>query len=238
MPAIGVYARLRPAAEDKPGGSGGEIAQGAIVIKRTMKPVFKQDGIQIRNLEFQLNWVFNEQAKQKEIYEIVGKERVSQVLKGFNVCILAYGQTGSGKTHTMFGPDEVLQNYNRSNPELHGVALRAMSDLFEEVAPKADRYAIQASYIEVYNDGCNDLLGAVKGRKMVEGVGGVQVIGLLQEEVTNLPEAMALQVLRAPRRAYGAHRLLCGALVRPSGTHAASPRRRRTAATGSGRSRR
>jgi Kinesin motor domain len=28
----------------------------------------------------------------------------SDVLEGYNGCLLAYGQTGAGKTHTMMGP--------------------------------------------------------------------------------------------------------------------------------------
>ena len=60
----------------------------------------------MRNLEFSLDWVFDQNTPQKEVYEILGRDRVARVSQGFNVCILAYGQTGSGKTHTMFGPDE------------------------------------------------------------------------------------------------------------------------------------
>ena len=44
--------------------------------------------------------VFDADASQEDVYEVVGRERVARVTEGFNVCILAYGQTGSGKTHT------------------------------------------------------------------------------------------------------------------------------------------
>jgi len=42
--------------------------------------------------------VFTEKSTQKQIYEIMGKPVVNEVLRGYNGCIFAYGQTASGKT--------------------------------------------------------------------------------------------------------------------------------------------
>ena len=145
MPTIGVYARLRPVA--KRAEEGIEMDAGGC-------------SILVRNLEFTLDHIFDERASQEEVYEVVGRDRVAQVVKGFNVCLVAYGQTGSGKTHTMFGPEEVLTNWRGSPADQHGIALRAMSDLFEAAA--ADAYTITCSYVEVYNDTCVDLLAREK----------------------------------------------------------------------------
>lgn len=95
---------------------------------------------------------------------------------------------GAGKTYTMFGPDEVLTNFDGSDPTLWGLAPRATQQLFEGLRLGAsDRplpscesqsaktwvispnfslsgagdstFVVQCSYLEVYNDRLNDLLG-------------------------------------------------------------------------------
>ena len=174
----------------------------------------------MRNLEFSLDWVFDEHAPQQDVFDRVAKasacpslasprlasprltsartlsphqERVARVLEGYNVCILAYGQTGSGKTHTMFGPDEVLSDWgNPNHAALHGVAPRAIQALFDRVTVGSDSGTrVTCSYVEVYNDSVNDLLGARKGMPLREAAQGVVVDGLAVEEVTSLRQTMA-----------------------------------------------
>jgi ATP-dependent 26S proteasome regulatory subunit len=53
--------------------------------------------------QFVFDKVFGLEAQQKEVYEVVGKPVVMNVMEGYNGSILAYGQTGTGKTHTMEG---------------------------------------------------------------------------------------------------------------------------------------
>ncbi len=111
---IGVYARIRPddnaEPPPKPTNAKGrwglakkaaamEAAKDGVTVRRNGEGDLKQ--LLIRNLEFTLDWVFDGHASQEDVYTIVARERVTRVLKGYNVCILAYGQTGSGKTHTM-----------------------------------------------------------------------------------------------------------------------------------------
>jgi hypothetical protein len=48
--------------------------------------------------------VFSSEQTQREVFEKC-REKLGQVLAGFNVTVFAYGQTGSGKTYTMFGRD-------------------------------------------------------------------------------------------------------------------------------------
>ena len=55
--------------------------------------------------------------EQSEIYDVIGKETIEDVLNGYNGTIFAYGQTGSGKTHTMYG--------SIYDPEHRGVIPRA-----------------------------------------------------------------------------------------------------------------
>ena len=54
---------------------------------------------------FKFDKVFKSDTPQIEIYDIVGKEIVKDVMDGYNGTIFAYGQSGSGKTFTMYGKD-------------------------------------------------------------------------------------------------------------------------------------
>eukprot|EP01031_Cornospumella_fuschlensis_P007516 gene7516-9314_t len=47
--------------------------------------------------------VFDESARNTDVYDYVGKEIVQGVMGGINGTVFAYGQTSSGKTHTMLG---------------------------------------------------------------------------------------------------------------------------------------
>ena len=49
------------------------------------------------NLLFTFDHVLQPEATQEEVFNIVGKETVSDVMNGYNGTIFAYGQAGSGK---------------------------------------------------------------------------------------------------------------------------------------------
>ena len=182
--SIGVYARIRP-------GAGPE--KNPLSIRRRHE---QQKALRVRALEFCLDWIFDADATQEEVYERVGRERVERVLTGCNACLMAYGQTGSGKTHTMFGPDEVLTNWS-SSTEQHGLALRAISDLFEGLShsTSSSSFLVSCSYLEVYNDSVNDLLGGRKNLQLRDSPShGTVVDGLAAEVVASAEETMgALQ---------------------------------------------
>lgn len=173
--SIGVYARVRPEASRRP------VADLSVL---------SPQNILVRNLEFSLDHVFDVDATQETVYDVVGRQRVARVPEGFNVCIVAYGQTGSGKTHTMFGPDEVLADGRAAPAEQHGLALRAMAELFEATSAIAEP-SVTCSYVEVYNDQCNDLLGRKRALPLREGPDRAPSLeGLCEEPVSDLDAAM------------------------------------------------
>uniref|UniRef100_A0A1A8LZF5 Kinesin family member 6 n=1 Tax=Nothobranchius pienaari TaxID=704102 RepID=A0A1A8LZF5_9TELE len=55
---------------------------------------------------FRFQRVFDQHAKQEDIFEHIAKPVVESVLAGYNGTIFAYGQTGSGKTFTISGGAE------------------------------------------------------------------------------------------------------------------------------------
>lgn len=181
--SIGVYARLKPV---KPPDVRGEV--------EVSKRFGKQKSCQVRNLEFSLDWIFEEHESQEQLYNISSHARVQAVLGGFNSTILAYGQTGSGKTHTMFGPDEVLTDFINCDPSQHGIVPRASDHIFDGLRHGSpdSTFIVQCSYLEVYNNTLNDLFSNKQNLPMREKPGtGLVVEGLSYEMVSSSKEVMS-----------------------------------------------
>lgn len=79
------------------------------------------------------------------------QDLIQSVVDGYNVSILSYGQTGSGKTYGMTGPEGII-------PSAINMLLSEMTRLKE----KGWDYAVEANFVEVYNETLNDLLGDAK----------------------------------------------------------------------------
>ena len=94
----------------------------------------------------------------------------------------------------MFGPDEVIADFESSDAEQHGIVPRACNLLFDSLARANSGVVVQASYLEVYNDRLNDLLGCGTDLKMLESSDGVAIAGVQEEEVGRL----ALTTRRPP----------------------------------------
>jgi kinesin family protein C1 len=91
--------------------------------------------------------VFGPTSQNGEVFEEIS-QLVQSALDGYNVCIFCYGQTGAGKTHTMSSVDGMIP---RATAQIYAEAQR-----LEE---KGWRYTMQGSFVEVYNETYNDLLG-------------------------------------------------------------------------------
>jgi len=74
---------------------------------------------------------------------------VQSALDGYNVCIFAYGQTGSGKTYTMSSPKDGM--IPQAVHQIYSVA--------ESLRKKGWTYSMEGSFLEIYNENINDLLG-------------------------------------------------------------------------------
>jgi|EP00360_Condylostoma_magnum_P000335 kinesin family protein 5 len=67
--------------------------------------------------------VFGTDSRQDDVFNIVGRPVLDDVMMGYNGTVFAYGQTGSGKTFTMFGPD-------LNDDEARGLIPRAATFIF------------------------------------------------------------------------------------------------------------
>jgi kinesin family protein C1 len=97
--------------------------------------------------QYSFDRVFGPKSQNLEVFDEIS-QLVQSALDGYNVCIFCYGQTGSGKTYTMSSADGMIP---LATAQIYGEAKR-----LEE---KGWHYKIEGSFIEVYNETYNDLLG-------------------------------------------------------------------------------
>ena len=96
---------------------------------------------------FTFDKAFGPQASNDEIFEEI-EPKVQSAIDGYNVCLFAYGQTGSGKTHTMSSHDGMMPR-----------ATRMIYERLKELEELGWQYCLQGSFLEIYNENINDLLG-------------------------------------------------------------------------------
>jgi len=109
-------------------------------------------GSKIGEKVFPFDRVYDTSASQREIYNETVEPMVQQTLRGFNTTVFAYGQTGTGKTFTMEGDVD--------DPEKMGVIPRAMASIFRTLEARGEAHEsfVKASFLEIYNENCTDLL--------------------------------------------------------------------------------
>lgn len=108
---------------------------------------------------FTFDGIFSPDTTQAALFEQVVQPVVSDMLKGYNACILAYGVSGSGKTHTMMGPEslrDVSPEAWFQHPEA-GIIPRLSQALFAQPAPHM-QLSLTVSYVEIYMERIRDLL--------------------------------------------------------------------------------
>jgi kinesin family protein C1 len=96
---------------------------------------------------FTFDRVFGPTSQNRDVFEEIS-QLVQSALDGYNVCIFCYGQTGAGKTHTMSSEDGMIPR-----------ALHQIYDTARGLEEKGWRYTMEGSFVEVYNEVLNDLLG-------------------------------------------------------------------------------
>jgi len=111
---------------------------------------------------FKFDRVFGEEVLTSQIYNGVVRNIVKSAMEGINGTIFAYGQTSSGKTFTMQGGGPHVL-------DCPGVIHMAAKDIFERISACNDRsYLVKASFVEIYNEKCFDLL--VSGKSVALAV--------------------------------------------------------------------
>ncbi len=96
---------------------------------------------------FAFDRVFGPKAGNSDVFDEIS-QLVQSALDGYNVCIFCYGQTGSGKTFTMSSDDGMIPR-----------AVHQIYDTASSLEEKGWKYTMEGSFVEVYNENLNDLLG-------------------------------------------------------------------------------
>ena len=150
---IRVFCRVRPSLESDPTDNAARItfpdnesdSKEVEVIGAEEKSSL--GNITTRTNSFAFDRVFNPGANNNDVFEEIS-QLVQSALDGYNVCIFCYGQTGSGKTYTMSSEDGMIPQ-----------AVHQIYDNAKSLEEKGWKYSMEGSFVEVYNETLNDLLG-------------------------------------------------------------------------------
>ena len=96
---------------------------------------------------FSFDRVFTPKSQNEDVFGEIS-QLIQSALDGYNVCIFCYGQTGAGKTYTMSSDDGMIPR-----------AVRQIYDTAQSLEEKGWKYTMEGSFVEVYNENLNDLLG-------------------------------------------------------------------------------
>jgi kinesin family member C1 len=96
---------------------------------------------------FAFDRVFGPRWNNSEIFDEVS-QLVQSALDGYNCCIFSYGQTGTGKTYLMSSKDGMIP-----------LAVDQIYQRTKELEERGWSYTMHGSFVEVYNENLNDLLG-------------------------------------------------------------------------------
>ncbi|KAI9872054.1 MAG: kinesin-like nuclear fusion protein, partial [Pleopsidium flavum] len=150
---IRVFCRVRPTLESEPAEEGARISFPDIKEDskevEVMGPEEKSSlgNITTKTNAFAFDRVFGPSSQNGNVFEEIS-QLVQSALDGYNVCIFCYGQTGSGKTFTMSADDGMIPR-----------AVHQIYDTAQFLEEKGWTYSMEGSFVEVYNENLNDLLG-------------------------------------------------------------------------------
>ena len=150
---IRVFCRVRPSLESDPVDSSAKIAYpDDDTDSREVEVVGAEEKsslgtITTKKHPFAFDRVFGPKSRNQDVFDEIS-QLVQSALDGYNVCIFCYGQTGSGKTYTMSASDGMIP-----------LAVNQIYETAKSLEEKGWQYKMEGSFIEVYNEELNDLLG-------------------------------------------------------------------------------
>ncbi|KAI8465646.1 MAG: P-loop containing nucleoside triphosphate hydrolase protein [Monoraphidium minutum] len=162
--------------------------------------------------EYELSYVYGLDASNADVHARSVAPLLRKLVEGYNVTVVLFGATGSGKTTALEGS---RGRDARGGPEGDGLVHLAADELFElihgkavlvgEAVAKKRRmpsakgfdYFVEASYVELYDEACRDLLakgpGASAALPVVEDVDeGPVVAGLRTRTAKSADELRAV----------------------------------------------
>ena len=150
---IRVFCRVRPtlsmdAADEQAGMSFPDDGEDAKEIEvRGPEEKSSLGTVTTKKYPFAFDRVFGPNSQNQQVFEEIS-QLIQSALDGYNVCIFCYGQTGSGKTYTMSSEDGMIPR-----------AVHMIYNTAQGLEERGWKYTMEGSFVEVYNENLNDLLG-------------------------------------------------------------------------------
>ena len=98
-------------------------------------------------VSYEFDAIFNEEATQEDVFEVIARDKVENLMNGENSTIFAYGQTGSGKTYSIFGGDSFQER---------GIIPRTLGAIFhlrqQQIDAGGSKVTLRLSFTEVYGE--------------------------------------------------------------------------------------
>ncbi|KAF3959007.1 hypothetical protein CMV_016138 [Castanea mollissima] len=193
-PPVKVVVRIRPA------------NQADQVVKKV-----SSDTLSVEDRKFGFDSVIDSNAKQEDVFQLVGVPLVKNALAGYNASILSYGQTGSGKTYTMWGPPSAMVEDPSANSH-QGIVPRIFQMLFSEIQKQENsegkqiNFQCRCSFLEIYNEQIGDLLDPIQRNLEIkdDAKNGLYVENLIEEYVTSYEDVTQILIKGLSSRKVGA----------------------------------
>lgn len=150
---IRVFCRVRPSLSSEPKDDAARITYPDTGADSKEIEILGQEeksslgNITTKKNSFAFDRIFTPDSVNEDVFGEIS-QLVQSALDGYNVCIFCYGQTGSGKTHTMSAEDGMIPR-----------AVHQIYDTAKSLEEKGWKYSMEGSFVEVYNENLNDLLG-------------------------------------------------------------------------------
>ena len=213
---IRVFCRVRPALDSDPVDTTARIAYPDIESDSKEVEIMGQDeksslgNITTKKHAFGFDRVFGPTCRNEDVFGEIS-QLVQSALDGYNVCIFCYGQTGSGKTFTMSTSDGMIPR-----------AVHQIYDTAKSLEGKGWKYGMEGSFIEVYNENLNDLLGKAEDfdkrkheirhdmQKCKTEITGIKSVGLdsptkVEELLTSATKNRSVAATQANERSSRSH---------------------------------
>lgn len=155
--------------------------------------------------KFTFDKVFSPASTQLDVYNVVIRPMLKEVLAGYSCTVFAYGQTGTGKTYTMEGGRMEDSGLHWQSDTSAGMIPRCLSHLFDELELlENQQYVVKVNFLELYNEELFDLLGPSATKiKLYEDIlkkGSVIIHGLEEVIVRNKTEVYRILEKGSERR--------------------------------------
>ncbi|KAM3696250.1 hypothetical protein ACJW31_06G023900 [Castanea mollissima] len=194
-PPVKVVVRIRP------------VNQADQVVKKV-----SSDTLSVEDRKFRFDSVIDSNAKQEDVFQLVGVPLVKNALAGYNASLLSYGQTGSGKTYTMWGPPSAMVE-DPSASSHQGIVPRIFQMLFSEIQKEQENsegkqinFQCRCSFLEIYNEQIGDLLDPIQRNLEIkdDAKNGLYVENLTEEYVTSYEDVTQILIKGLSSRKVGA----------------------------------